>query len=331
MRSKHPLPLLLAALIFAWLASAACSQGDEPQTKHDGRTYDLVVYGATPAGVMAAVAAARHGQTVVLLERQGHLGGIISGGLVGTDTGARETVGGLADEFFKRIAKYYLDKYGPNSRQVAHCKNGLKYEPHVAEAIFERLLAEQKTIAVRKRHRLHSVEMNGREITAIEVDILTDKDLPGGARQRIPGRMFIDASYEGDLMAAAHVPYRIGRESRSEYGELLAGVTLGPKELLGAGDHRTQAYNYRVPLTFNPEKRALFPKPEHYDPEPWRTTYGARIKRLHLERFAQLFTAFNDDKVIPNNKIGTNWCDLLGGSEGYAEVSVRGIHSCRRC
>ena len=105
----------------------------------------------------------------------------------------------------------------------------------------------------------------------------------------------------------------------TEYGERLAGIQLGPKELLGTGDHRTQAYNYRVSLTFHPENRALFPKPEHYDPEPWQATYGTRIKRLNLERFGQLFTSFDDDKLIPNDKLDTNWCDLLGGSEGYAE------------
>src|SRR6185437_7047886 len=139
------------------------------------------------------------GQTVMLLERQAHVGGIISGGLVATDFGTRETVGGLAAEFFQRIEKFYLDQYGPQSKQVLHCKNGSKYEPRVAEAIFERLLAEQKTITVRKRHRLCSVEMNGRAIAAMEIDVLTDKGLPSGSRQKVLGRIFIDASYEGDL------------------------------------------------------------------------------------------------------------------------------------
>ena len=86
------------------------------------------------------------------------------------DADLAEIAGGLADEFFKRIMKYYLDKYGPNSMQVLHCKNGTKYEPHVAEAVFERFLADEKAITVRKRHRLRSVETSGREVTEIKVD-----------------------------------------------------------------------------------------------------------------------------------------------------------------
>jgi hypothetical protein len=277
-------------------------------------TYDVVVYGGTPAGVMTAVAAARHGRTVALVEPSGHVGGVVSGGLVYTDIGKRATVGGLADEFLKRIARYYLEKYGPGSRQVAQCNDGLKYEPHVAEALFETMLAEPGSITVARRQRLHGVTTDQGRIVAITFD-----DLGSRSEVRYAGRVFVDATYEGDLMAAARVPYRVGRESRQEYGETLAGINNGPPEIRGTGDHRTQAYNYRVSLTFRPENRVLFPRPEHYDPEPWRATYGARIKRQGIERFGSLFVTFDIDKQIPGDKLDTNWCDLTGGSEGYAE------------
>ena len=275
---------------------------------------DVVVYGGTPAGVMAAVAAARQGRTVTLVEPSGHVGGVVSGGLVATDIGKRETVGGLADEFLKRVVKHYLQTYGPDSRSFAQCKQGVKFEPHVAEAIFEQMLAEAKTVVVVKRQRLKAITAEAARITSI-----TTEDPAGQERRVFAGRVFVDATYEGDLMAAARVPYRVGREGRQEYGETLAGINKGPAEVIGAGDHRTQAYNYRVSLTFRPENRVKFPRPDRYDPEPWRATYGARIQRQGITSFGQLFTSFDIDKQQPNDKLDMNWCDLTGGSEGYAE------------
>jgi hypothetical protein len=301
---RRPLRPRLALLVAATLPCAASAAAE----------YDVVVYGGTPAGIMTAVAAARHGRSVALVEPSAHVGGVVAGGLVYTDIGKRETVGGLADEFLKRVVKYYLEKYGPDSRQFAQCKDGIKYEPHVAEAIFEQMLAEQATIVVVKGRRLRSVSSEGGRIAAIETE-----DLKGRDPSPFKGRVFVDASYEGDLMAAARVPYRVGREGAREYGESLAGITRGPKEVIGAGDHRTQAYNYRVSLTFRPENRVKFPRPEHYDPEPWRASYGARIKRQGIDSFGKLFVSFDIDKQQPNDKLDMNWCDLTGGSEGYAE------------
>ena len=100
---------------------------------------------------MAAVAAARQGHTVALVDINNHVGGVVSGGLVATDMGDRKTVGGLADEFFKRIVKYYAEKYGADSKELKACRNGATFEPHVAELIFEQMLKEQPRITVWKK------------------------------------------------------------------------------------------------------------------------------------------------------------------------------------
>jgi len=113
------------------------------------------------------------------------------------------------------------------------------------------------------------------------------------------------------------VPYRVGREARAEYDEVLAGVNAGPKEVRGLGDHRTMAYNFRASLTFNTENRVLFPKPDHYDPEPFRKTDGERVKKGTLTAFGGLFTTL--EKAGPNGKFDANWCDFMGNSEGYAD------------
>ena len=123
--------LFVGAAVLAGLSVPVC--GAEPAATSDAIQADVVVYAATPSGVAAAIAAARHGQSVALLDETNHVGGVVSGGLVATDIGDRATVGGLADEFFKRVAQFYLTKYGKDSRQVAQCHNGIKFEPHVAE------------------------------------------------------------------------------------------------------------------------------------------------------------------------------------------------------
>lgn len=286
---------------------------------HAAEKADVIVYGGTPAGVMAAVAAARQGHSVALIDINSHVGGVVSGGLVASDMGDRETIGGLARDFFTRIVQYYTDKYGKDSKELKACRNGATFEPHVAELIFDQMLAGQK-VKVWKQHRYRSVTLDGdrnnpgRRIVSIDVDDQATKQT-----RTFEGGLFIDASYEGDVMAGARVPYRVGREGRSEYGESLAGVSMGPKEQRGMGDHRTQAYNYRVSVTSKTENRVLFPKPENYDPAPFIPTDGKRIKEGRATGFGSFFTTI--DKAHPNAKYDANWCDFVGNSEGYAEGS----------
>jgi hypothetical protein len=276
-------------------------------------TAEVIVYGGTPAGVMAAVAAARHGHTVALIDINAHVGGVVSGGLVATDIGDRATVGGLADDFFKRVLAHYVKTYGAESKQAVACRSGIVFEPKVAELVFEQMLAEQAPRISRfPRNRFY-----GTAVVSNRVATLVTEDLAARCTRTFEGAIFIDASYEGDLMAGAHVPYRVGREGRAEYGETLAGVSAGPKAQRGLGDHRTMAYNYRVAVTWTATNRVLFPKPERYDPEPFRATDGARAKSGRIKGFGDFFTT--TEKVGPNGKFDANWCDFVGNSEGYAE------------
>jgi hypothetical protein len=310
--------LRLLICVAAFGAVLLGARGADTPTTTEPSHAEVVVYGGTPSGVMAAVAAARQGHTVALIDINAHVGGMISGGLVATDIGDRKTVGGLADDFFQRIVKYYTDKYGADSKELKACRNGLTFEPHVAEIVFEQMLKEQSAITLYRILRYQSVTLDGdRSTPGNRILSLTVQDPVTGAMRTFTGDLFIDASYEGDVMAGAHVPYRVGREARAEYGETLAGVSMGPKEQRGLGDHRTQAYNYRISVTSDTANRVLFPKPEHYDPTPFISTDGRRVREGNATGFGSFFTTV--DKAHPNLKYDANWGDFPGNSEGYAD------------
>lgn len=171
--------------------------------------FDLVVYGGTAGGVTTAVAAARHGLKTALLEPRDHIGGMVSGGLSGTDTGKREVIGGMALEFYFRAGlKYDLNRHLQELSWMP--------EPKVAEAIFREMLKEAG-VTVFERHRLQEqagVVKSGNRLTELRTE--------NGARFR--AKIFADTSYEGDLMARAKVTYTYGREGISDYGESLAGI-----------------------------------------------------------------------------------------------------------
>jgi len=282
-----------AALTVAMLGHA----GEAP-------SYDVVVYGGTSGGVTAAVAAARLGQRVVLIEPGRHLGGLTSGGLGATDIGKKESIGGLSREFYQRIKQHYANpaawKYGRpedfRSNQHDPKEDVMFYfEPHVAEKVYVDLLREAKVTVVRgERLDLKAgVARRGAEIDSITME----------SGRRFRGRVFIDASYEGDLMAKAGVKYLVGRESNAAFGEthngnqpyllrrqkvasahdfrravdpyvrpgdpssgLIFGVQPGGPGPEGEGDHRVQAYCFRLCLTNVPENRVPFTRPADYDP-----------------------------------------------------------------
>jgi len=236
------------------------------------KQFDVVVYGGTAGGVMTAVAAAREGLTVAILEPGKHVGGMVTGGLSRTDFGRKEVIGGIALEFYQRAGK----KYG---REIEWMP-----EPRVAEAILNEMIQEARTITVFLSHRLKEKSGVRKEGTR-----LMEITMENSAVFR--GMIFADASYEGDLLAQAKVDFTWGRESSAQYNESLGGVR--PKDRnhqfdfpvsafdekkkllpeiqtqsrgeIGAGDRKVQAYNYRMSLTDDPDNRIPFAKPASYN------------------------------------------------------------------
>ncbi|HEX4149817.1 MAG TPA: FAD-dependent oxidoreductase, partial [Pirellulales bacterium] len=314
-KSASVVGLSLACGLLSVASALAADSGAaaKPAADHDALSFDVVIYGACPAGVTAAVAAASHGHTVALVERHNHVGGVVSGGLTSSDLGDVKTIGGLAADFFARINQYYRDQYGPDSKQVEFTRGGAKFEPHVAELVYERMLAEQPRVTIFKGHRFHAATVAGDRVATLVVD-----DLAGQRLRTLTASIFIDASYEGDLLAAVGVPYRVGREARAEFDEYLGGVNAGPKALLGSGDQRTQAYNYRVSITSNTANRVLCPKPDHYTPEPFAAAEGRAIKAGRVTTFLELYSG-RERSAGPNDKFDSNWCDFIGNSVGYAD------------
>jgi hypothetical protein len=273
---------------------------------------DICIYGGTPAGFAAAIQGARMGKRCVVLEFGRHVGGMTSSGLGATDIGNKAVIGGIAREFYKRLGKHY------------GTGEAWKFEPHVAESVFEAMLAEHN-VPVLFEQRLSSIAMDGNRI----VSLVTED---GSA---IRARIFIDATYEGDLMARAGVSCAVGREGNALYGEnfngvyfdpqrhnfwnfehnhrvnvdpyvvpgnpasaLLPGISAGPPGRIGTGDHRVQAYNFRLCLTKQAELKRPFAKPAGYDP--------VRYELLRRYIAAGVFTVFGNSQEMPNGKTDTN-------------------------
>jgi hypothetical protein len=261
------------------------------------RAYDLVVYGGTPGGITAAVQSARMGHSVLLIEPGKHVGGMTSGGLGATDIGNKRAIGGVAREFYRHIRKHYEDDASWKCEKRADFKGpghdrgedtAWTFEPHVAEKIFNDLLREHKVPVVhgQRLDLKDGVRKDGPRILTIHME--------SGETYR--GKVFVDATYEGDLMARAGVSYHVGREANRTYGETLNGVQVknalhhqfikdvdpyvkpgdpksgllprvqaGPPGIDGAGDRRVQAYNFRLCATDRSDNRRPWPKPDNYD------------------------------------------------------------------
>ena len=237
----------------------------------DRQSFDVVVYGGTPGGITASIAASREGARVVLLEPTGHVGGMSTNGLNRDESEHMhrdETFGGLANRFFDEAAS----RSGANTKRKPRV-----WHSRVAEQVFVEMLAEAG-VMVRYEQRVDSVSKSGATIDTLRA---TDGTVYGGA-------VFIDASYEGDLLAAAGVSYSTGRESREKYGESLAGVNFadepievspfdeagrllpgvmqGPMPEAGDKSEHPTPYNIRMNLTTRSERRVEITEPANYDP-----------------------------------------------------------------
>jgi hypothetical protein len=321
---------ILTAILFIPLATGYAAEKSHVEKS------DVIVYGSTPGGFCAAIAAAREGASVILLEPTQHVGGLSTGGLSHCDSNQmrRETLLGLFDEWHTRIVKDYTDRglpapYDPTLKNQALWT----FEPHVAMRVTKAML-EEAGVVVHTGRYLKSVTMEGPRITS-----LVTKD------GTFEARVFVDGTYEGDLMAAAGVDWTIGREGRAEYGESYAGkrypkakmnisgfddagnllplVTTseaGPDE---AGDKNIMTYSFRLCLTRNPEKFVPIPAPANYDParfELARRVFKAGVLKVGLDLYP-----LPGDKLDGNNSIGGQISlGLVGGCNTWHSADEDG-------
>jgi hypothetical protein len=290
---------------------------------HPVLSADLCIYNANAAGVAAAIQGVRDGLSVLLLNPGWHVGGLSSGGLGFTDFGNKAAIGGIALEFYKRLGAHY----GVEAEW--------RFEPHIAEKVLTDWLREIG-VAVHHGHYLKNAVVRDGRITEI---VFTH-----GARAR--ATYFIDASYEGDLLAAAGASFTVGRESNSTYGETLNGQQVHPKHQfdfpvdpyvragdpasgllpgiepgvpeIGAGDHRVQAYNFRVCMTQREDIRVPFPKPPVYD----RARYEL-LSRYLAAGWNQMFWKFDMIRGLKTdtNNHGAVSSDFIGENYAWPEAS----------
>lgn len=229
---------------------------------------DVLVYGSTPGGVTAAVEAARRGLKVVLACPQKRLGGMAASGLSTTDAVRTELFGGLVMEFIERVRRHYLKELAGLSDEISLIRDGWFYEPSVAELAFNDMVhSESAQLNWLPSHHLIAATVANRKLRTVELDS------PKGERLRVSSRTFIDGTYEGDLAAAAKVPYRVGRESKSEHGEPFAGIhymnwRTGQQIMTpdtGEASPAIQAFCARSIFTDDPAQRIPIEKPASYE------------------------------------------------------------------
>lgn len=229
---------------------------------------DVFVYGSTPGGLSAAIEAARRGCKVILACPKSHPGGMTASGLCTTDAVRRELFGALVVEFVDGVREDYLKNMGQDSADWELIRDGWFFEPSVAERVFERMLeAEAEQLTFLRGHHLTKAKVQGSEITMVELET------PNGSPMSVTAKTWIDGTYEGDLAAAAGVAYRVGRESREEHGESLAGIHYMNWKTgqqiqtadTGEASPAIQAFCARSIFTDDPDKRIPFEKPTNYD------------------------------------------------------------------
>ncbi len=296
-------PLFLAFLITAYCSSiqANAQVGDQYLSA------DLFVYESTPSSIMAAVAAAREGLSVVMLSPYKHVGGMRTSGLAMHNLGVVETFGGLGKAFHDEVYAYYVNQYGADSPQVAASEHGFRFEPHVAEKIFASWLMDAK-VRLLTEEELVDVYKDGARITRVVT-----------SRHRvIDAKVFIDGSYEGDLLAMANISFKVGRDSRSDFNERLAGTTY-PADKTGQASEKIQRFVYRLVLTDSVENQVPISRPTNYH----RAMF--MIDMAYMEHSPpKKLTDVLSLNLIPNRKtdvrVGEGW---LGGSSGWVAAHHR--------
>ena len=317
--------LICCATAALMLLLSACST-PEPE-------YDVCVYGGTSAGVIAAYAVAKQGKKVLLVEPGQRLGGMTSGGLGQTDIGNKQVVKGLALDFYRRVGAHY----GRLESWI--------FEPSVAEAIYKDYIV-RGNVEVLYGHRIVDAQKQGASITSINVESVENT----AQTKNISAKVFIDCTYEGDLMARAGVTYVVGREDNKVYGEdyngvqmqhlhqfvdnvdpyvengnpasgLLWGISDAALAPTGSGDNMVQAYNYRICLTSDKDNMLPIEKPANYDP----SRYELLLRIIEAQKNYNL-NGYFIISPMPNNKTDINnrgafSTDMIGMNHRYPEAS----------
>ncbi|MEQ8216851.1 MAG: FAD-dependent oxidoreductase [Arenibacter sp.] len=355
-KKRMAINLFCILLITGLIGLTGCKESGE-KTKPIASA-DFIIYGGTSAAISAAVEAKRSGKSVIVVSPDLHLGGLSSGGLGFTDTGDKSVIGGLAREFYHRVWQHYntneawnwqkKEEYG-NKGQGTPAMDGENrtmwiFEPHVAEKVFEDWVREEQIEVYRDEwlDRENGVEMQDGNIVSITT-------LSG---KTYSGKIFMDATYEGDLMAAAGVSYHVGREGKEVYGEEWNGVQTGvlhhkhwfasdisPYVVPGdpssgllprvsgedpgekySGDDKIQAYCFRMCVSNHPENRIPFPKPDDYDPLDYELL--ARVFETGRKDWFEKFDAVPNHKTDTNNH-GPLSSDNIGMNYDYPEASYK--------
>lgn len=333
-----PMPLRSTALL---ATAVLLALPGAPLSGQSDLEVDVLVYGGTSAGVIAAYTAKTYGRSVLLVEPGRHLGGMSSGGLGQTDIGNKFAVTGLALDFYRRVGRQY------------GWFEAWQFEPHVAERTFESYV-DEADVEILFSRRLKEVRKDGPRIREVELEYAGPGT--GAGPLVVAARQFIDASYEGDLMAMAGASYIVGREGNDIYAETLNGVQLRGRHQFpdgvdpyvvpgdpssgllpeitsvrvapnGTGDRGVQAYNYRMSLCQG-EDRVPIARPEAYDPD----RYELLLRRIAAEETPSLDSLFIISRM-PNGKtdwnnrggfstdyIGKNWDYPEAGHERRAEI-----------
>ena len=340
--------------IFILFACISCSTLKREQASLNA---DIVVYGDAAVGVAAAVQAARMKRSVILVSQYGHLGGMSSSGLGWTDIGNSDILGGISREFYHREYRYYQkpNAWAHQSKNKFPAKGqgaptfdettqlASVFEPKVAEMIFKQLVAESGVRIIEGRLQLKDgVSRGGPRVTALQLE---DGTL-------IKGKMFIDASYEGDLMAAGGVTFVVGREANAQYKEvsnaitspvhgnnlrkgidpyltkgdpssgLLPGVNEFDEAGVGKADHRLQAFCYRMCLTNAPDNRVIVSKPSGYNEADYEILFraieaGQSSGFFKLSPMPNMKTDSNNLGGISTDYIGMNYSSLPPNNPDY--------------
>ena len=355
---KNWILIFIAAFTFLSITDAGrIIKNNQPEIK-EVYTADIIIYGGTSAAIIAAVEVVKSGKSVLIVSPEQHLGGLTSGGLGFTDTGNKAVIGGLSREFYHRVWLHYKDAaawnwqnqsdFGNKGQETVAMDGEFRtmwlFEPHVAERVFEDFVKENNIKVLRGEW----LDRN-KGVVKKKGEIISFSTLSGKV---FKGKMFIDATYEGDLMAVAGINFHVGREGNAKYNETFNGVQTGvfqhdhhfksnispykikddpssgllpyisaePPGEFGAADKKIQAYCFRMCMTNHPENSVAFPKPDNYD----ASKYELLLREFNTGR-NDWFSKFD---VLPNKKTDTNnhgafSSDFIGMNYDYPEADYQ--------